>query len=124
MASSRLGPLAGLARRIAAPKSALPLKGGGGGPVPLRLPPNTPVRRSGACPQSAVQHAACYQRCCGGTVASAVPFPPCAFHMLQLAEEDELMWDDGTATPEPCLDRFDLVTKVTLTAKLARICAA
>jgi hypothetical protein len=28
-----------------------------------------------------------------------------------LAEEDELMWDDGTATPEPCLDRFDLVTK-------------
>lgn len=45
MASSRLGPLAGLARRIAAPKSALPLKGGGGGPVPLRLPPNTPVRQ-------------------------------------------------------------------------------
>ena len=32
--------------------------------------------------------------------------------MTQLAEEDELLWDDGTATPEPCLDRFDLVTKV------------
>lgn len=31
---------------------------------------------------------------------------------MQLAEEDELMWDDGTATPEPCLDKFDLVTKV------------
>lgn len=43
MASSRLGPLAGLARRIAAPKSALPMKGGGGGPVPLRLPPTAPV---------------------------------------------------------------------------------
>jgi hypothetical protein len=49
MASSRLGPLAGLARRIAAPKSALPLKGGGGGPVPLRLPPNTPVRVRSIC---------------------------------------------------------------------------
>ena len=31
---------------------------------------------------------------------------------LQLAEEDELMWDDGSANPEPCLDKFDLVTKV------------
>lgn len=31
---------------------------------------------------------------------------------LQLAEEDELLWDDGTATPEPCLDKFELVTKV------------
>ena len=33
---------------------------------------------------------------------------------MQLAEEDELMWDDGSATPEPCLDEFDLVTKVAL----------
>ena len=123
MASSRLGPLAGLARRIAAPKSALPLKGGGGGPVPLRLPPNTPVRDCGACPQSAVQHAACYSCFCGGTAAAST-VRPYAFHVLQLAEEDELMWDDGTATPEPCLDRFDLVTKVTLAAKLARIYAA
>lgn len=32
--------------------------------------------------------------------------------LVQLAEEDELMWDDGTWTPEPCLDKFDLVTKV------------
>ena len=30
----------------------------------------------------------------------------------QLAEEDELMWDDGSVNPEPCLDKFDLVTKV------------
>ena len=26
------------------------------------------------------------------------------------------MWDDGSATPEPCLDRFDLVTKVPIAA--------
>jgi hypothetical protein len=41
--------------------------------------------------------------------------------LLQLAEEDELMWDDGTATPEPCLDRFDLVTKVTLARIAERV---
>lgn len=28
-----------------------------------------------------------------------------------LLEEDELMWDDGSVNPEPCLDKFDLVTK-------------
>lgn len=63
-------PLAGLARRIAGPRSALPLRGGGGGPVKFALPPTRP-----------------------------------------LAEQDELMWDDGSSTPEPCLDQFDLVTK-------------
>lgn len=28
-----------------------------------------------------------------------------------LPEEDELLWDDGTAYPETCLDEFPLVTK-------------
>lgn len=35
---------------------------------------------------------------------------------MQLAEEDELMWDDGSANPEPCLDEFNLVTKVAPTS--------
>lgn len=30
---------------------------------------------------------------------------------LQLPEEDELLWDDGSAQPERCLDEFPLVTK-------------
>ena len=39
--------------------------------------------------------------------------PTRLFHYpVQLAEEDELMWDDGSVNPEPCLDKFDLVTKV------------
>eukprot|EP00891_Asterochloris_glomerata_P003677 jgi/Astpho2/3677/Aster-04868 len=28
-----------------------------------------------------------------------------------LPEEDELLWDDGSAYPEYCLDRFELVSK-------------
>lgn len=28
-----------------------------------------------------------------------------------LMEQDELIWDDGTANPEPCLDQFTLVGK-------------
>ena len=40
---------------------------------------------------------------------------------LQLAEEDELMWDDGSVNPEPCLDRFDLVTKVCAANKVASV---
>ena len=32
--------------------------------------------------------------------------------VLQLPEEDELLWDDGSAYPEYCLDRFELVSKV------------
>ncbi len=27
------------------------------------------------------------------------------------------MWDDGSVNPEPCLDKFDLVTKVCVTGK-------
>lgn len=34
------------------------------------------------------------------------PLPP----NQPLHEEDELVWDDGTANPETCLDSFDLVT--------------
>ena len=30
----------------------------------------------------------------------------------QLPEEDELLWDDGSAQPELCLDEFPLVSKV------------
>ena len=33
-------------------------------------------------------------------------------HCLQLTEEDELRWDDGTANPEYCIDQFNLVGKV------------
>eukprot|EP00208_Stichococcus_sp_RCC1054_P002715 CAMPEP_0206135302 /NCGR_PEP_ID=MMETSP1473-20131121/621_1 /ASSEMBLY_ACC=CAM_ASM_001109 /TAXON_ID=1461547 /ORGANISM="Stichococcus sp, Strain RCC1054" /LENGTH=137 /DNA_ID=CAMNT_0053527115 /DNA_START=273 /DNA_END=686 /DNA_ORIENTATION=+ len=68
--AGRLGPLGGLVRRIASPRSAVPLKGGGGGPVAFRLPPTSP-----------------------------------------LPEEDELLWDDGSATPEPCMDEFNLYSK-------------
>ena len=31
---------------------------------------------------------------------------------LQLVEEDELVWDDGNKYAEPCLDRFEMVSKV------------
>lgn len=31
---------------------------------------------------------------------------------MQLMEEDELTWNDGSANPEPCLDDFPLVTTV------------
>ena len=31
---------------------------------------------------------------------------------VQLPEQDELLWDDGSATPEYCLDQFPLVSKV------------
>ena len=31
---------------------------------------------------------------------------------LQLPEEDELTWDDGSANPERCLDDYTLVTTV------------
>lgn len=29
-----------------------------------------------------------------------------------MPEEDELLWDDGSATPEPCMDEFNLYSKV------------
>ncbi len=32
----------------------------------------------------------------------------------QLPEQDELLWDDGSAQPEYCLDQFPLVGKVSL----------
>jgi len=41
--AGRLGPLGGLARRIAKPQAVMPLRGGGGGPVPLMQPPTKPV---------------------------------------------------------------------------------
>ena len=31
---------------------------------------------------------------------------------LQLVEEDELVWDDGNKYAEPCLDRFEMISKV------------
>ena len=31
---------------------------------------------------------------------------------LQMPEQDELLWDDGSAQPEWCLDQFPLVGKV------------
>ena len=31
---------------------------------------------------------------------------------MQLAEQDELIWDDGSVNPEKCLDEFPLFTKV------------
>ena len=31
---------------------------------------------------------------------------------VQLHEEDELTWDDGSVNPEPCLDEFKLVSTV------------
>lgn len=31
---------------------------------------------------------------------------------MQLTEEDELRWDDGTANAEYCLDQFNLVGRV------------
>ena len=33
------------------------------------------------------------------------------FRCPQLAEQDELIWRDGSAYPEPCLDDFTLVSK-------------
>ena len=32
--------------------------------------------------------------------------------LLQLPEQDELLWDDGSAQPEWCLDQFTLVGRV------------
>ncbi|KAI3437646.1 hypothetical protein D9Q98_000097 [Chlorella vulgaris] len=43
----------------------------------------------------------------GGGGPLAKPLPP----SQALMEEDELIWDDGTANPEPCLDQFTLVSK-------------
>lgn len=43
----------------------------------------------------------------GGGGPLARPQPP----TQALMEEDELIWDDGTANPEPCLDQFTLVGK-------------
>ena len=41
-------------------------------------------------------------------------FPPLLFARthLQLVEEDELVWDDGNKYAEPCLDRFEMISKV------------
>ena len=39
------------------------------------------------------------------------PFPPYPTSLPQLAPEDELNWDDGTANPEYCVDRWDDVGK-------------
>jgi hypothetical protein len=36
----------------------------------------------------------------------------CACCAVQMPESDELLWDDGTAQPEWCLDQFPLVGKV------------
>ena len=36
---------------------------------------------------------------------------PLRFH-LQMPEQDELLWDDGSAQPEWCLDQFNLVGRV------------
>lgn len=67
--ANRLTRFSFLANRVMAPRSVIPVRGGGGGPLAQPLPPNQP-----------------------------------------LPEEDELVWDDGTANPETCLDTFDLVT--------------
>ena len=37
----------------------------------------------------------------------------------QLPEQDELLWDDGSGTPEYCLDQFPLVSKVRSLSHLA-----
>ncbi len=40
----------------------------------------------------------------------------------QLPEQDELLWDDGTANPEYCLDQFPLVSKVTPSRRRVQPC--
>ena len=37
---------------------------------------------------------------------------------MQLHEEDELTWDDGSVNPEPCLDEFKLVSTVRPSAQM------
>ncbi|KAL4538338.1 hypothetical protein Ndes2437A_g01365 [Nannochloris sp. 'desiccata'] len=51
----------------------------------------------------------------GGGGPMARPDPP----SQPLAEQDELIWDDGTVNPEPALDEFNLVSKQTA-LKMAR----
>ena len=47
-------------------------------------------------------------RCGGGGGPVNLARPAAA----ELAEQDELTWEDGTAQPEPCLDEFNLLTTV------------
>ncbi|KAI7845528.1 hypothetical protein COHA_000951 [Chlorella ohadii] len=58
------------------------------------------ARRAGAARQLMVVRG-------GGGGPLAKPLPP----SQALMEEDELIWDDGTANPEPCLDQFTQVSK-------------
>ncbi len=49
--------------------------------------------------------------CAWTDVAARVVSFEFSLSLLQLAEGDELTWDDGTAYPEPCLDDFNLLGK-------------
>ncbi len=129
--AGRLANLRVLAQRARAPQAYLPTRGGGGGPVKMGRPVDSPVSLFVIVlpvPEDAglaltalllvirlallivVQLAlkrnlrpASYVHRLLSAFAS-----PCA----QLPEQDELLWDDGSAQPEYCLDQFPLVGKV------------
>lgn len=131
------GRLGVLARRAAAPRALLPVRGGGGGPVASGRPPTEPVslllklefmESLGEIWQES-NVLATLLLCCDMTgsayslkstvlrkQSAMVLFPQSSksYSVFQLAEEDELVWDDGSARPEPCLDDFPLFSTVGL----------
>lgn len=92
-----------------ASRTVTPTRSGGGGPIALGRPASQPVLthclnslRQNIVP-AALTH---FSR------QAATPLIHDLVVCVQLTEEDELMWDDGTANPEYCLDQFNLVGRV------------
>ena len=101
----RPATMAGLSRRVMASQVMAPVRSGGGGPIALGKPAAQPV---------------CSFRRFLWTYLTSHTQNPIRNNVLrhqlipliQLTEEDELRWDDGTAHPEYCLDQFNLVGRV------------
>lgn len=86
----RLARSAFVASRMNAARSLLPVRGGGGGPLPPPVAPSEPVRGCDTTRYIVQMDTA------GWCTRLFLP--------TQLPEQDEMTWDDGTGNPEHCLD--------------------
>lgn len=105
----RPASLAGLSRRIMASRAVVPTRSGGGGPIALGKPASQPVLIHCSMVHTILLTAGRPSTC---SYKNTTPHTLDLVVCMQLTEEDELIWDDGTANPEYCLDQFNLVGRV------------